>query len=372
MSKPIPSEGIVRLSPNDQVKYFAAVYRASVSPGTLRKLESRVEQLGLRFTDYELLILAALDTPDKVQQFLNTQLYYNNDHASIDLEETAMPPRRVLQTGLAHCFEGAMFAYAVNYLHSHIPRLVVLEASQDSEHNLIVCRDARTGLYGCNAHSRFPGLDGRRAEYATIRSMAESYIPFYYSDRTMNPNDLTIVGYSDEFDLIAKYGTAWIASEKSLWDIYYTYIDDTWRFHYFADTETVISTSGFCEEKPRSMQTGISRAARNDKSAESPHLYPVIRALKENWIRIDAQGKPFVSVNDLPMVAQKLWDDFWRVYGANDGRRPQAKAREIEKEFFRLTGTTPIDLDDNAFDFQFYLDAGYRVEDIVSSKTVRQ
>ncbi len=122
-----------------------------------------------------------------------------------------------------------------------------------------------------------------------------------------------------------------------MWDIYYTYIDDTWRFHYFVD------------------------------DPGTPHLYPVIRALKENWIRIDAHGKPFVSVNDLPDVAQKLWDDFWREYGANDGRRPQGIAREIEQEFFRATGTTPIDLDDNAFDFQFYLDAGYRVEDIVNS-----
>lgn len=342
MSKPIPPEGIVHLAPTDQVKYFADLYQRAVNPVKLAWFKARCVGLGLHFNDDELRVLAALDTPDKVQQFLNQQLYYNNDHAAVELAETALPPRRVLQTGMAHCFEGALFAYAVNYLHDHHPRLVVLEASQDSEHNLVVCRAARTGLYGCNAHSRFPGLDGRRAEYATIRAMAESYTPFYYSDRTMNPNDLTIVGYSDEFDLIAKYGAEWMASEKSLWDIYYTYIDDTWRFHYL----------------------------RADSG--EPHLYPVIRALKENWIRIDAQGKPYVSVRDLPPVAQKLWDDFWRDYGANDGRRPDGAARVIEQEFFRVTGTTPIDLDDNAFDFQFYLEAGYRVEDIVNSKTVGQ
>lgn len=336
MSKPIPPEGIVRLSPTDQVKYFADLYRRVVNPVKLAWFKSRCVGLGLYFTDDELTVLAALDTPDKVQQFLNTQLYYNNDHASVELEETAMPPRCVLQTGIAHCFEGAMFAYAVDYLHGYNPRLVVLEASQDSEHNLVVYHDARTGLYGCNAHSAFPNLDGRRAEYASIRAMGESYIPFYYSDRTHDPNDLTLIGYSNEFDLIAKYSTSWMASEKSMWDIYYTYIDDTWRFHYFVD------------------------------DPGTPHFYPVIRALKENWIRIDAHGKPFVSVSDLPTDAQKLWDDFWREYGANDGRRPQGKVREIEKEFFRTTGTTPIDLDDNAFDFQFYLDAGYRIEQILN------
>ena len=336
MSKLIPSEGIARRAPDEQVKYFVDLYRASVNPDTLAKLTARIEQLGLRFTFDELLILSALDHPDKVQDFLNTQIYYNNDHASVDLEETAMPPRRVLQTGLAHCFEGALFAYAVDFLHGYNPRLVMIEASQDSEHNLVVYRAAHTGLYGCNAHSSFPGLEGRRAEFATIQAMAQSFAPYYYSDRTMNPNDLTIVGYSDEFDLIGKYGADWIGSTDALWDIYYTYVNDTWRFYYLFNND------------------------------HAPHLYPLMRALKEHWIRIDAQGKPFVSVGDLPPAAQKLWDDFWRAFGANDGRRPDGAAREIEKEFMRATGTTPIDLDDNAFDFQFYLNAGYRVEQILN------
>jgi hypothetical protein len=336
MSKPIPPEGIVRFAPNDQVKYFADQYRRDVNPVQLARLKARCGELGFQFTDDELTILAALDHPDRVQEFLNTQIYYNNDHASIDLEETAMPPRRVLQSALAHCFEGALFAYAVDYLHGYHPRLVLIEASQDSEHNLVIYRDPRSGLYGCNAHSAFPHLDGRVAEYSTIRALVESYIPYYYSDRTMNPNDITIVGYSDAFDLIARFGAAWIASDEPLWDIYHTYIDDTWRFHYLVD------------------------------DPGEPHLYPLIRALKEKWIVVDSSGKPFVNVNNLPHAAQKLWDDFWRAFGANDGRRPQGVAREIEKEFFQVTGTTPIDLEDNAFDFQFFLSAGYRVEQLLT------
>lgn len=328
MSKPIPSE------PSDRVKSFAALYRRAVNPVKLAWFKAHCVGLGLHFTDDELTVLAALDHPDKVQEFLNTQIFYNNDHASVDLEETSMPPRRVLQTGLAHCFEGALFAYAVNYLHRYSPRLVLLEAAQDSEHNLVVWRDARTGLYGCNAHSAFPHLDGRRAEYASIRVLAESYVPYYYSDRTHDPHDLTLIGHSEEFDL-AKFGTAWMGSTESLWDIYYTYIDDTIRFHHF--------------ENPR-----------------ESHLYPVIRALKDRWIEIDAAGKPLVCASRLPRDAEKLWDDFWREYGPNDGRRPTGEAREIEKQFFRMTGTTPIDLGDNAFDLQFFLAAGYGVEQLLT------
>jgi hypothetical protein len=249
-----------------------------------------------------------------------------------------MAPRRVLQTGVAHCFEGAMFAYAVNYLHGRKPLLVLLEASQDADHNLVVCQDPRTKLYGSNAHSRYPGLVGRPAQFETVRALAESYFPVYYSDRTLNPNDLTLVAYSDGFDLVARYGTGWMASEDALWDIYYTYIDDTRCFHNFFDDPGV------------------------------PHLYPLVRALKENWIRFDAQGKPFVSLDDLPPAAPELWHAFWREFGPDSGPRPRGKAHEIEKEFQRLTGTTPIDLGDNVFDLQFTLAAGYRVEDLLTGR----
>ncbi len=335
MSKPIPKEGIARLAPEERLRELAGVHRDACDPAAAERFAARCGSLGLHFGGDEFTVLAALDTPAKVQDFLDNELYYNDDHASVDQEETAMPPRLVLRTGMAHCFEGAMFAYAVNFLHGREPRLVMLEASQDADHNLVVCRDPRTGLYGSNAQSRYPGLVGRPAEYPTVRAVADSYVPFYYSDRTLDPADLTLVGVSDEIDLVAKYGAAWMASEEPLWDIYYTYIDESRLFHYFSG------------------DTG------------RPHLYPAVRALRENWVRVDAQGKPYVSLDDLPAAARIAWRAFWKAYGPADGPRPRGRARELELEFFRLTGTTPIDLDDNAFDLQFYLAAGYRIEQLL-------
>ncbi len=340
MSKPIPAGGIPRRLPDEQVKYFAGIFRSEANPPQLASFEARSAGFGLTFSRDETLVLAALDTPAKIQDFLDTRIYYNQDHESIDQEETAMPPRQVLRTGIAHCFEGAMFAYAVNFLHRHDPRLVLLEASQDADHNLVVCRERRTGLAGANAHSRYPGLGGRPAEYKTIRALAESYLPYYYSDRTSDPNDLTLVGYSDEIDLVATYGTDWISSEKPLWDIYYTYIDATRRFSYFGD------------------------------DSGRTHDYPVIRALKEHWIRVAPSGDPFVSVSDLPPAAADLWRAFWGVYNPDSGPRPSGQAREIEKGFQALTGTTPIDLEDNAFDLQFYLAAGYALDRLLAGSGI--
>lgn len=339
MSKPIPKDGVPRVPPEEKLRELAAPYRDALGREALSGFAAHCEGLGLRFAGDELVILAALDTPAKVQGFLDNRLYYNDDHASVDQEETVMPPRLVLRTGMAHCFEGAMFAYAVNFLHGREPRLVMLEASQDADHNLVVCRDPATGLFGSNAQSRYPGLVGRPAEYPTIRALAESYLPFYYSDRTLDPSDLTLVGFSDPIDLAAKFGSTWMGSLEPLWDIYYTYIDAGVPFHYFFD----------------------------DPGA--PHLYPAVRALKENWVRLDAAGEPYVSLDDLPPGAREAREEFWKVYDPDrDGPRPRGQAKEIEQAFFRLTGTTPIDLDDIAFDLQFYLAAGYRLSQLLGSQ----
>jgi hypothetical protein len=296
-------------------------------------LKKRARELGLDFRDDELLVIAALDTPQVVQDFLDRELHYNDDHVSVEQDETAMPPRQVLRTGMAHCFEGAMFAYMVNHMHGFEPQLSLLEATQDSEHNLVIVRDPEGGWYGCNAHSRYPHLDGRPMQYETLRKLAESYAPWYYSDRTRDPKDVTLVGYSDPFDLVAKFGVSWMASEEPLWKIYYTYIDDSVIFHYLGD------------------------------DSGSTHLYPLVTALKRHWIQVGGEGKPLVAVANLPPRAQELWRQFWKIHDP-DQLPVRGPAREIEKEFWKLTDTSPIDLRDNADDLQYFLGAGYGIQDL--------
>jgi hypothetical protein len=173
--------------------------------------------------------------------------------------------------------------------------------------------------------------------FPTLRGLAESYFMWYWSDRTGRTDDLTLVGYSESFDLAGQYGTAWMDTEEHLWEIYYTYVDDTRIFRFIFD------------------------------DSNSTHLYPVIAALKMRWIQIDSQGKPFVSVSDLAPRAQELWHAFWRVNGDNTVyRRPRGEALQIQQEFLRLTDTTPIDLADNADDLQYFLASGHRVEALMS------
>ncbi|MEW5742123.1 MAG: hypothetical protein AB1938_24620 [Myxococcota bacterium] len=318
------------LSAREQLARLVREYGPKVAPGARERVVAQARQRGLEFRDEELTVFAALDTPDKVQAFLDTEVTYNNDHTTPDQEETAWTPRQVLARVNAHCFEGAMFAYAVNTLHGHEPRLVLLEASQDSDHNLVVWRDARTGLFGCNAHSAFPHLNGRPARFADIRTMGEDYHPHYYSDRSRDPSELTLVGYSEPIDLEARHGAGWMASETDLWELYFSYIDETVVFHYLFDD-----------------------------SGES-HRYPAIRALEEKWLVRGADGKVVVAVSNLPKAAQELWAPYWAA------KRRGEPMREWDRRFRALTGLTPVDLEDNALDLAKQLALGARLPKLAS------
>lgn len=320
------------LSADEQRAVFVRAYGPQVATGAREAVERTARGLGLVFTDAELTVFAALDTPQKVQAFLDTELTYNNDHATPDSEETAWTPRQVLARANAHCFEGAMFAYAVNTLHGHAPRLVLLEASQDSDHNLVLYRDAASGLYGCNAHSAFPMLNGRPPTYRDVRSLAESYHPHYYSDRSRDPDELTLVGYSEPIDLVARHGAAWMASTTDLWDLYFSYVDETAVFRYLFD------------------------------DGGTTHRYPAIRALDEKWIVRGPDGKVTVAVQNLPPAAQALWAPYW------EQKRRGERMRPLDLQFRALTGLTPVDLDDNARDLQMQLERGARIPALAASR----
>ena len=126
-------------------------------------------------------------------------------------------------------------------------------------------------------------------------------------------------------------------SQDPLWDIYFTYIDDTITFHYLFD------------------------------DSHESHLYPLIQALKAGWIELDAGGNPFVNVENLSTPAREQWGSFFKTYGSADRRkRPHGEAREIEERFQKLTGTTPIDLLENADELQHFLERGYKLNQLLT------
>lgn len=368
MSKLSPTFAPPRLTPEQQLAYYCQRVGPRLHPASLEKIQTRVRELNLEYSEQEILILAALDNPRRVQWFLDNEVYYNNDHATIEQEETSIPPRMVLQTGMAHCFEGALFAYAVNFLHGFEPRWMLLEGTRDVDHNLVVYQDKHAVRWGCNAHSGYPRLGGRDAEFFTLRELAESYYPYYYSGYTNDPGDLTLVGFSEPVDITKKFGVAWMAQVEPTWDIYYLLVDDSWTFYRM--------TPPYGEQY---------------RDASETHSYMLIDALKKKWIEVqsvpetqsvsnaNAPGetavpkslrvlpRAFVNVNRLPPRAQNIWHEFWQAFDPA-GHLPRGRAAELEGEFFKLTGMTPIDLNFNAEELGYFLEKGYRVEQLLVLK----
>lgn len=154
------------------------------------------------WTREERAILARLNTPWKVQEYLDA-IPYNTDHQT-------RSPRRVLRDNRAHCMEGALFAAAALRFHGHAPLLVNLRANNDDDHVLAVYR-AR-GLIGAVAKSNFVGLRFREPIHRTCRELALTYFELYYN--TLGEKSLR--AYSRPFDLSAFDEIGWLTTEADL------------------------------------------------------------------------------------------------------------------------------------------------------------
>src|SRR3954471_11918592 len=93
-------------------------------------------------TKDELKVLRKLNTPIKIQDFLDT-LPINFEK----LGDTQMSPRRVLREKKAHCIEGALLAATALWLHGKEPLLLDLKAvPHDDDH--VVALYKINGLWG--------------------------------------------------------------------------------------------------------------------------------------------------------------------------------------------------------------------------------
>ncbi len=121
-------------------------------------------------------IIDSLSDPWSLQAFIADELDYN-----FELDgPTAYGPIEVLKRRTAHCFEGAVFAAAALRYHGYPPTLVLLEAPDDFDHNLIVFQE--NDKVGSVSQSRHRELLGKPPMFDNLRDLVMSYYPDYYSD----------------------------------------------------------------------------------------------------------------------------------------------------------------------------------------------
>ena len=119
----------------------------------------------------EIAILKKLDTPYKIQNFL--------DNCDYNATSETRSPRYILKNKRAHCMEGAIFAAACLEHVGFDPLLVDLQAVNDDDHVIAVFRIKN--CWGAVAKSNFTTLRYREPVYKTLRELAMSYFDFYFN-----------------------------------------------------------------------------------------------------------------------------------------------------------------------------------------------
>jgi hypothetical protein len=161
------------------------------------------------FRPIEWRVLRRLNTPEKIQRFLDRDIAYNKEPGG----PTCRSPRRVLRDRTAHCLEGALFGAAALRANGHPPLLLDLEAVRDDDHVLAIFR--QRGHWGAVAKSNYAGLRYREPVYRTLRELAMSYFEHYYNLAA----EKTLRGYSRPVNLERFDRIGWMTAEEDLWRI---------------------------------------------------------------------------------------------------------------------------------------------------------
>jgi hypothetical protein len=166
---------------------------------------ARAADLGL--TRAEFAILDRLDSPHKVQAFLNA-IPINHEIGG----ETVLSVREVLRQRRSHCIEGAFVAAAALWIHGEPPLLIHLDCHiSDFPHVIAVFR--RAGGWGAISKTNGAPLRYRDPIYRTLRELALSYFHEYSNRR----GHKTLRSYSLPFDLRRIPASEWVTNAKSCW-----------------------------------------------------------------------------------------------------------------------------------------------------------
>ena len=162
-------------------------------------------------TPAEQRVFARLDTPHKVQDFL--------DRLPANFEpdgDTAMSPRRLLKARVAHCAEAAVFAAAALAYHGKRAWLMDLRAlPSDQDHIVTLFRER--GLWGAISKTNHAILRWRDPIYRSARELAMSYAHEY----CLPGGKKSLKEYSRPFSLTRYAPARWVTAPDDLdWLLY--------------------------------------------------------------------------------------------------------------------------------------------------------
>ena len=159
------------------------------------------------FTSKERRFLRSLNTPAKIQDFLD-KLPTNHEPDG----DTCKSPLRVLRDGHAHCIEAAMLAALCLRLLGQKALLIDLTSDRsDQDHVLAVFKEH--GCWGAIAKSNHHALGYRDPIYRTLRELTATYVHEYLN----YDGKKTLRSWAGPLDLKRFDNSGWTNSEKDLW-----------------------------------------------------------------------------------------------------------------------------------------------------------
>lgn len=155
----------------------------------------------------KLKILKKLDTPQKIQDFLNG-MKINFEHDG----DTCLSPMAVLEKRICHCTEGAVLAALALRVHGHPPMLLDLTANRD-DFDHVVAVFQKDGKWGAISKTNHAVLRYREPIYNSIRELTMSYFHEYFDDRGKK----NLRSFSRPVNLKRFDKKGWMTTEEEIW-----------------------------------------------------------------------------------------------------------------------------------------------------------
>lgn len=271
-------------------------------------------------------------TPKNIYRFLMTKKYEKED-------VTRNPPEAIKAKKL-HCFDGAFLGFTLGLLNGMDMRLIYLEGVADNDHMIVVFKE--NGKYGAFSQSGNPELVWREANFDSVDDIVLSFKKGY--PHRGAPRFSDVVGYSQEMDedfFVEKgIGFGWMVSMKEYKHLFHV-VTNKLKYRLFKDVAN----------------------GKLDNWLD----HPLLIALQNEWIRMSGSGKFKLDDTKLPPEANVLYLRFFRLKNNLRPKDDDTEVRSIMWRFFKLTGTTPDDLNNmTAYLNDCFLADGFQIEQLVN------
>ena len=168
------------------------------------------ENLFNNFTKEEITLFKKLNTPQKIQDFLNN-LQSNFEENG----DTCLSPKMVLKEKKAHCVEGALLAATILRFHGYKPLVMDLESNKhDFDH--VIALFKQHDHWGAIGKTNHAVLRYREPIYKTPRELAMSFFHEYFLNKN---GKKTLRKFSNPINLKRFDKHNWMSSDKEVWFI---------------------------------------------------------------------------------------------------------------------------------------------------------